>query len=125
MQVASTLDFWKEPKNVEKLWKKSYSCITDGLARFQSTRNLINQSLLYANLGKLMYSCAQAHGVRLTHKETLSKDDSTDGCTSKSGTSAVTREFVKNEERLLEYSHQEKLYYSKSIEYYLNAKQVI
>lgn len=125
MQVASTLDFKKEPKNVEKLWKNSYSCIMDGLARFQSTGNLVNQSLLYANLGKLMYSCAQSHGIRLTPKEIGTEDGSTDSCTSKKDTSAATGELVQKEKRVSEYSHQEKLYYSKSVEHYLNAKQVL
>ena len=92
------MDFSKEPKHVEKLWKSSYSCISDGLECFKKTGSLVNQALLSANLGKLMCSCAQAHGLK------QSSDD--------------------NEQSLKEFNQQEKLYYSKSVEYYLTAKQV-
>lgn len=124
MQVASTLDFRREPKNVEKLWKSSYSCIMDGLARFQSTGNVINQSLLYANLGKLMYGCAQSHGIGLTPIEACNEDSNTEASASERKTSWSTDDPALKEKRLSEYSHKEKLYYSKSVEYYLNAKQV-
>ena len=46
---------------MEKLWSSSYSSLTEGLAQFQGTGHAPNQALLYANLGSLMQSCAQAY----------------------------------------------------------------
>ncbi|XP_064398413.1 erythroid differentiation-related factor 1-like isoform X3 [Halichondria panicea] len=103
LQLASNLDFNKDPKNVEKLWKSSYSCISDGLAQFKMTSNVVNQALLSANLGRLMRSCAHAYGLQRP-KEI---------------------EVCAKQEKMWEYSQQEKLYYSKSVEYYLDAKLVL
>ena len=97
------MDFTKEPKHVEKLWKSSYSCISDGLECFKKTGSLVNQALLSANLGKLMCSCAQAHGLKQ---------------------SSISIGECGSEQSLKEFNQQEKLYYSKSVEYYLAAKQV-
>ena len=51
----------------------------DGLAQFQGTGHAPNQALLYANLGSLMRSCAQAHdgagqGVEFSPQEKLYYD---------------------------------------------------
>ena len=67
----------------------------EGLERFQSSANVPNQALLYANLGSLMRSCAQAHGVTLGE-----------------------------EEKRGEFTPQEKLYYGKAAEFYIQGKQV-
>ena len=67
----------------------------DGLERFQSSANIPNQALLYGNLGSLMRSCAEAHGVALGE-----------------------------EGRRGEFSPQEKLYYGKAAEFYIQGKQV-
>lgn len=123
MQVAARLDFRSESKQVERLWKSSYSCLIDGIAQFQSTSNVINQSLLYANLGKLMYSCAYSHGVGLTPVEASIDNGSAqvdeNGKRWKSGIGELGEE-----ENRPKYCHQEKLYYTKSVEYYVSAKQV-
>lgn len=62
----------------------------------------MNQALLSANLGRLMRSCAHAYGLQRP-KEI---------------------EVCAKQEKMWEYSQQEKLYYSKSVEYYLDAKLV-
>ena len=67
----------------------------DGLERFQSSANIPNQALLYGNLASLMRSCAEAHGVALGE-----------------------------EGRRGEFSPQEKLYYGKAAEFYIQGKQV-
>ena len=84
-----------EPKQVEKLWTSSYSCLMEGLERFQSSANVPNQALLYANLGNLMQSCAQAYGAALGEEEERG-----------------------------EFTPQEKLYYGKAAELYIQGKQV-
>ena len=84
-----------EPKQVEKLWTSSYSCLMEGLERFQSSANVPNQALLYANLGNLMRSCAQAYGAALGEEEERG-----------------------------EFTPQEKLYYGKAAEFYIQGKQV-
>lgn len=66
----------------------------EGLQRFQSATNAPNQALLYSNLGSLMRSCAQAHGRAL------------------------------EEGRRAEFTLQEKLYYGKAAEFYIQGKQV-
>lgn len=81
---------------MEKLWKNSYSCLMEGLGRFQQTASIPNQALLYANLGSLMRSCAQAH-----------------------------RAGGEEEGQGLEFSPQEKLYYSKAAEFYIQGKQAL
>ena len=63
--------------------------------RFQSSANVPNQALLYANLGNLMRSCAQAYGAALGEEEERG-----------------------------EFTPQEKLYYGKAAEFYIQGKQV-
>ena len=67
----------------------------EGLQRFQSAASAPNQALLYSNLGSLMRSCAQAHGSALDEGE-----------------------------RRAEFTLQEKLYYGKAAEFYIQGKQV-
>ena len=45
-------------KLVEKYWKSSYSCLTDGLACFDVCNDIRNKALVSANLGRLMRQCA-------------------------------------------------------------------
>jgi len=45
-------------KLVEKYWKSSYSCLTDGLACFDVCDDIPNRALVSANLGRLMRQCA-------------------------------------------------------------------
>ncbi len=104
LQVTMNMDFNKDTKEVEKLWKSSYSCISDGLDVFKKTGNTVNQALLLANLGRLMLKCAHAYGMQCPQKG---------------------EEVCLQHERIWEYSQREKLYYSKSVDYYLDAKQVL
>ena len=45
-------------KLVEKYWKSSYSCLTDGLACFDVCNDIPNRALVSANLGRLLRQCA-------------------------------------------------------------------
>lgn len=104
LQVSINMDFKKDSKEVEKIWQLSYSSISDGLEVFKKTGNVVNQALLLANLGRLMVNCAHAYGTQCPQE---GNDTSS------------------QQERTWEYSQREKLYYSKSVEYYIDAKQVL
>lgn len=126
------------------MWTSSYSCLMDGLKRFQVTSNGPNQALIYANLGSLMASCAQAHAV--AHGKGGVRGHGGGGEGSEEGSSASTGGAVRSgedkdgkhegrggaedvhedtgEEIELEFSRQERLYYNKAAEFYIKGKQV-
>ena len=86
---------------MQKLWSSSYYCLTSGLAQFEATGNIANQALLYANLGSLMRSCAEAYGSLLS-----------------------TRHSEEGEEEE-EVVGQERQYYQQAISYYTKGKEVL
>ena len=55
-------------KLVEKYWKNSYSCLTDGLACFDVCSDIHNKALVSANLGRLMRQCAAVFSTRATNQ---------------------------------------------------------
>ncbi|XP_065894270.1 erythroid differentiation-related factor 1-like isoform X2 [Dysidea avara] len=58
MKATFVMDYAKDVKLVEKYWKSSYSCLTDGLACFDVCNDIPNRALVSANLGRLMRQCA-------------------------------------------------------------------
>ena len=90
-----------DSKQMSKYWSSSYDSLLSGIACFKETNNSSNQSLLNANLGSLMKSCAVAHGSLMYSDE--------DGVEPSKG----------------EFTSQEKLYYERSIEYYTKAKEIL
>ena len=87
----------------------------EGLDNFQLVDNRPNQALIYANLGRLMFSCAKAH-----------YHDNASSPIGAEGTDRPTGEvFTKERETpRQEFSLKERLYYNKAAEYYIMGKQV-
>lgn len=97
MHIASSLNFASDPKQVEKFWSSSHSCLTKGLELFQKTRSTTNQALLHANLGHLMSLCARTHSQKAESEKSCGEQ---------------------------EFNSQERLYYKKAAEYFISGKQV-
>ena len=98
MHIASSLDFSSNPKRVETFWSSSHSCFMKGLELFQKTRNITNQALLYANLGHLMSLCARTYSQKAASEKLCHEQ---------------------------EFNSQERLYYKKAAEYFIDGKQVL
>ena len=53
---------------MEKYWKSSYACLTDGLACFDVCGDIRNKALVSANLGRLMRQCAAVFSTRAANE---------------------------------------------------------